>query len=96
MYRSFDIWDCLVLGAAAAGLIFLLVFITKAATEPQPQPSVAEINQAVTTYFETSNWIFDVYVKQAAEPYYVISTDEGTYKVVLSEDKTKVIKAVKE
>ncbi|MBA4535487.1 hypothetical protein, partial [Brevibacillus halotolerans] len=61
-----------------------------------PQPSVVEINQAVTAYFETSNWIFDVYVNQAAEPYYVISTDEGTYKVVLSEDKTKVIKAVKE
>ncbi|MGG3873211.1 hypothetical protein [Brevibacillus laterosporus] len=95
MYRSFDILDCVILALFAAGVISLLVFLFRPESVT-PQPSVVEINQAVTTYFETRNWIFDVYVKQAAEPYYVISTDEGTYKVVLSEDKTKVIKAVKE
>ncbi|WP_181022809.1 hypothetical protein, partial [Brevibacillus laterosporus] len=79
----------------SAGIVCVVYFMILSG-RPEPQPSVVGINQAVTAYFETSNWIFDVYVKEAAEPYYVISTDEGTYKVVLSEDKTKVIKAVKE
>ncbi|MGG0753090.1 hypothetical protein [Brevibacillus laterosporus] len=92
IYRLLGNLLCLVLGVWSL-LICYFIFID---SQPPYVSPVERIGKAVTSHFGTENWILENDVSRyKEEPYYLISTNDGSYKVVLNADNTKVIKAVK-
>ena len=86
-----DLFGLLTILIGLIGMLYILL------NSIDPVPTKLEvIAPAVTNYFQTDNWILDsVEGGMAAERHYIISTDKGSFKVVLDKEEKKVIKAIK-